>query len=52
MSACTLDGVRTVIDRNTTSVTWRCPWCGGISTETHDPVKAGLMSEYEPRRHP
>lgn len=32
---CQLDGgLRLVIDRDATSVTWKCPYCSQISTET------------------
>lgn len=32
---CAFDGApRKVIDRDETSVTWKCPYCGQISRET------------------
>lgn len=45
--ACPLDGsVRVEVDRDATSVVWRCPWCHTVSRETHDPTRAGLQEEW------
>ena len=39
MSMCQLDGsVKTVLDRDRYSVTYRCPWCGQHSIEEFDPT--------------
>ena len=53
MSACPVDGsVRTVTDRDSTSVVWHCPWCGGVTREVHDPVREALQGNFVARSHP
>lgn len=51
MTACELDGsVRVVIDRDRFGVTWRCPFCKGISREEFDPTPTNdLNREWERR---
>jgi len=48
MSMCQLDGsVKTVVERDRYSVTYRCPWCGQHSTEEHEPdVRNDLNREW------
>lgn len=41
MTACPLDGsVRTEVESDRYSITWKCPWCGQFSREEFDPSPA------------
>ena len=50
MSVCSLDGsVRVIVDRDRYGVTWRCPFCKGLSREEFEPTPANdLQREWSP----